>query len=86
MKKSLQLTCLLLYASTGLYAATPNDHFNRAVSFHSVYQDVIKGTVKDETGATLPGVTITIKGAQGGTQSNTSGQYSIPAKAGDVLV
>jgi len=86
MKKSLQLTCLLLYASAGLYAATPADHFNRAVSFHSVYQDVIKGTVKDETGATLPGVTITIKGAQGGTQTNTSGQYSIAAKTGDVLV
>ncbi|QNR83140.1 SusC/RagA family TonB-linked outer membrane protein [Pedobacter riviphilus] len=86
MKKSLQLTCLLLYASTGLYAAAPNDHFNRAISFHSVYQDVIKGTVKDETGATLPGVTITIKGAQGGTQTNTSGQYSITAKTGDVLV
>jgi TonB-linked SusC/RagA family outer membrane protein len=86
LKKSLQLTCLLLYASTGLYAAAPIDHFNRAVSFHSVYQDVIKGTVKDETGATLPGVTITIKGAQGGTQTNTSGQYSIAAKAGDVLV
>lgn len=86
MKKSLQLTCLLLYASTGLYAAAPIDHFNRAVSFRSVYQDAIKGTVKDETGATLPGVTITIKGAQGGTQTNTSGQYSITAKTGDVLV
>jgi TonB-linked SusC/RagA family outer membrane protein len=86
MKKSLQLTCLLLYASAGLYAATPVDHFKRAVSYHSVYQDVIKGTVKDETGAPLPGVTITIKGAQGGTQSNNSGQYSIAAKTGDVLV
>ena len=86
MKKSLQLTCLLLYASTGLYAAAPINHFNHAVSFHSVYQDVIKGTVKDETGTTLPGVTVTIKGTKTGTQTNTSGQYSIPAKAGDVLV
>ncbi|QXU40099.1 SusC/RagA family TonB-linked outer membrane protein [Pedobacter sp. D749] len=86
MKKSLQLTCLLLYASAGLYAATPADHFKRAVSYHSVYQDVIKGTVKDETGKPVPGVTITIKGAQGGTQTNTSGQYSIGAKTGDVLV
>ncbi|WP_316845939.1 SusC/RagA family TonB-linked outer membrane protein [Pedobacter psychrodurus] len=86
MKKSLQLTCLLLYASAGLYAATPADHFNRAISYHSVYQDVIKGTVKDETGSPVPGVTITIKGAQGGTQTNTSGQYSIAAKTGDVLV
>lgn len=86
MKKSLQLTCLLLYASTGLYAAAPINHFNHAVSFHWVYQDVIKGTVKDETGTTLPGVTVTIKGTKTGTQTNTSGQYSIPAKAGDVLV
>ncbi|MFD2286544.1 SusC/RagA family TonB-linked outer membrane protein [Pedobacter petrophilus] len=86
MKKSLQLTCLLLYASTGLYAAAPINHFNHAVSFHSVYQDVIKGTVKDETGATVPGVTIIIKGSKVGTQTNTSGQYSIAAKAGDVLV
>lgn len=86
MKKSLQLTCLLLYASAGLYAATPADHFKRAVSYHSVYQDVIKGTVKDETNKPVPGVTITIKGAQGGTQTNTSGQYSIGAKTGDVLV
>ncbi len=86
MKKSLQLTCLLLYASTGLYAAAPINHFNHAVAFHWVYQDVIKGTVKDETGTTLPGVTVTIKGTKTGTQTNTSGQYSIPAKAGDVLV
>jgi len=86
MKKSLQLTCLLLYASTGLYAAAPINHFNHAVSFHSVYQDVIKGTVKDETGTTLPGVTVVIKGTKTGTQTNPSGQYSISAKAGDVLV
>lgn len=86
MKKSLQLTCLLLYASTGLYAAAPINHFNHAVSFHSVYQDVIKGTVKDEKGITLPGVTVVIKGTKTGTQTNASGQYSISAKAGDVLV
>lgn len=86
MKKSLQLTCLLLYASTGLYAAAPIHHFNHAVSFHSVYQDVIKGTVKDEKGITLPGVTVVIKGTKTGTQTNASGQYSISAKAGDVLV
>ncbi|NTE00429.1 SusC/RagA family TonB-linked outer membrane protein [Agrobacterium tumefaciens] len=86
MKKSLQLTCLLLYASTGLYAAAPINHFNHAVSFHSVYQDVIKGTVKDEKGITLPGVTVVIKGTKTGTQTNATGQYSISAKTGDVLV
>lgn len=86
MKKSLQLTCFLLYASTGLYAATPIKHFNRPIFSHKVYQDVIKGTVKDEKGITLPGVTVVIKGTKTGTQTNASGQYSIAAKAGDVLV
>ncbi|RZK64817.1 MAG: hypothetical protein EOO92_27055, partial [Pedobacter sp.] len=71
MKKSLQLTCLMLYASSGLYAASAAANFNPAISSHSVFQNAIKGTVKDETGTTLPGVTITIKGAQGGTQTNT---------------
>ena len=86
MKKSLQLTCLMLYASSGLYAASATAHLNPTISSHSVFQNAIKGTVKDETGTTLPGVTITIKGAQGGTQTNTNGQYTIAAKAGDVLV
>lgn len=86
MKKSLQLTCLLLYASTSLYAAETVNNLKLSTSFTAFYQDPIKGTVKDATGATVPGVTITIKGSTGGTQTNTSGQYSIQAKTGDVLV
>ncbi|MVM38837.1 hypothetical protein GO730_16965 [Spirosoma sp. HMF3257] len=37
----------------------------------------IKGTVTTETGETLPGVTIAVKGTTIGTTTNESGQYSL---------
>ncbi|MCZ4245455.1 SusC/RagA family TonB-linked outer membrane protein [Pedobacter punctiformis] len=86
MKKSLQLTCLLLYASTSLYAAEIVNNLKPSASFSAFYQDPVKGTVKDATGTTVPGVTVSVKGAQLSTQTNASGQYTIQAKAGDVLV
>ncbi|GAB3314430.1 TonB-dependent receptor [Larkinella ripae] len=38
---------------------------------------LIKGTVASETGETLPGVTIAVKGTTLGTTTNESGQYSL---------
>ncbi|SDT01086.1 TonB-linked outer membrane protein, SusC/RagA family [Mucilaginibacter mallensis] len=46
----------------------------------------IKGTVKDATGQTLPGVSVSIKGTSVGTQTDANGQFTISAKVGDVLV
>jgi TonB-linked SusC/RagA family outer membrane protein len=40
-------------------------------------QRIIKGTVTDETGMSMPGVTVKIKGASGGTQTSRDGKYSI---------
>jgi TonB-linked SusC/RagA family outer membrane protein len=40
-------------------------------------QKVIKGTVTDDKGAALPGVTVKVKGGTGGTQTGTDGKYSI---------
>ncbi|MDA9554818.1 TonB-dependent receptor [Pelobium sp.] len=37
----------------------------------------VTGKVADETGATLPGVSIRVKGATGGTQTNASGIYTL---------
>lgn len=37
----------------------------------------VSGKVKDETGTFLPGVTVAIKGTQGGTQTNANGFYEI---------
>ena len=45
----------------------------------------ISGTVSDESGP-LPGVTVLKKGTTQGTETDFDGNYSIKAKAGDVLV
>ena len=45
----------------------------------------ISGTVSDESGP-LPGVTVIKKGTTQGTETDFDGNYSIKAKAGDILV
>ncbi|GAA0556622.1 SusC/RagA family TonB-linked outer membrane protein [Chitinophaga japonensis] len=45
----------------------------------------ITGQVADSSGNPLPGVTVQVAGKAQGTQTNTSGQFSIAAAAGDVL-
>ena len=46
----------------------------------------ISGTVIDEKGAPLIGASVKVKGAKQGTVTNISGEFSIDAKPGDVLV
>ncbi len=46
----------------------------------------IKGKVYDETGKTMPGVSIIIKGTTTGTTTDLDGNFSVDAKKGDVLV
>ncbi len=45
-----------------------------------------KGTVTDDTGLQLPGVTVIIKGNSTGTQTDFDGNYTIETKPNDVLV
>ncbi len=49
------------------------------------YDKIISGTVTDESGP-LPGVNITIRGTNFGTQTDFDGHYSIKVKSGDQLV
>ncbi|NQD70114.1 TonB-dependent receptor [Sphingobacterium shayense] len=50
-------------------------------------QQTVSGLVKDAgTGAPIPGVTITIKGAGTSSQTDANGRYSLPAEVGQVLV
>jgi len=50
-------------------------------------QDVqVSGTVLDETGMPLPGVSILLKGTTRGTTTDLDGKYSIAAPASGVLV
>nr|WP_084407190.1 SusC/RagA family TonB-linked outer membrane protein [Pedobacter panaciterrae] len=86
MRKSLQFTCLLLYASASVFAGVKKEKLKGETMFNSSYQEVIKGTVRDQDGTTLPGVSVKIKGTQTGTQTSASGQYSIQARQGDVLL
>ncbi len=47
---------------------------------------IVTGTVKDATGAGLPGVNIKIKGTYTGTVTDLNGKYSIKAPQGSTLV
>jgi len=49
-------------------------------------QQKIRGKVTDQSGAPLPGVTITMVGTTRGVITDTDGSYSIDCKAGDKLV
>lgn len=44
------------------------------------------GIVTDETGKPAPGVSVKIKGRNGGSVTDVNGQYKIDANAGDILV
>ncbi|MGN6177633.1 MAG: SusC/RagA family TonB-linked outer membrane protein [Mucilaginibacter sp.] len=56
------------------------------ISFNVANAGPVSGTVKDETGAALPGVSVTIKGTNNGTQTDVNGHFRLNAKPGDVLV
>ncbi|KIO74740.1 membrane protein [Pedobacter lusitanus] len=90
MKKTLQLTCLLLYASSHAFATVKSDHPKLLTPLMNVpafaAADEVRGTVRDATGTTLPGVSVQVKGTKLVTQTNASGQYGITAKAGEILV
>lgn len=49
-------------------------------------QEEIKGTVTDADGLLLPGVSVIIQGTTTGTETDFDGNFSINAKAGDVLI
>ena len=47
--------------------------------------DLVKGKVTDETGASLPGVSVLVVGTKKGAVTDIDGNYAIEAKIGDVL-
>ncbi|MEO8404095.1 MAG: SusC/RagA family TonB-linked outer membrane protein, partial [Chitinophagaceae bacterium] len=49
-------------------------------------QSVVKGMVKNNKGAALSGVTISVKGTKNVTVTNNDGSFSVTAKKGDVLL
>jgi len=49
-------------------------------------QVVVSGTVTDETGNHLSGVSVQVKGSSAGTMTDQNGRYAINASKGDILV
>jgi TonB-linked SusC/RagA family outer membrane protein len=66
------LRMALLFASFFIYASTMAQNAGTA----------IKGTVTDDKGTTLPGVTVAVKDSKVSTVTNINGQYSITVPAG----
>ena len=58
---------------------------NRNSTFKNKEIDLVKGKVTDETGASLPGVSILVIGTKKGAVTDIDGNYVIEAKIGDVL-
>ena len=83
--KSCWLTAALIAACCANSYATPLA--NKGLSGSAVHaQAPIKGIVKDATGETLVGVSISIKGTTTGTQTDVNGAFTLNASPGDVLV
>jgi TonB-linked SusC/RagA family outer membrane protein len=55
-------------------------------AFGASAQAPVKGVVRDKDGKPVVGATISVKGQATGTSTSEDGSFSIPAKAGDVLV
>ena len=70
-KRLLALSMLVCF-----YLAIPNQLYA---------QQNVSGTVTDDTGAELPGVTVLIKGSAKGTTTDMSGNYSIEVESGQTL-
>ncbi len=90
MKKLLPIILLLPCIAMGANAS-PNANSRASFNITGTSRNVnlpapVKGTVKDETGSPLPGVSVSIKGTTKGTQTDANGTFNLDAKAGDVLV
>jgi len=48
--------------------------------------EVVRGTVTDNQGQPIPGVSITVKGSSAGTVTNEEGKFSLDVPAGGILV
>jgi len=58
---------------------------NKNSTFKNKEIDLVKGKVTDETGASLPGVSVLVVGTKKGAVTDIDGNYVIEAKIGDVL-
>lgn len=60
--------------------------FTLALQFTFAQERKITGTVSDNAGIPLPGVSVLVKGTQSGAQTDFDGKYSLKAAANQVLI
>jgi TonB-linked SusC/RagA family outer membrane protein len=89
MKKLLPI--MLLVPCVAMGANTHSNAYKTLSTKTGISRSVVNagpvtGTVKDETGSPLPGVSVSIKGTSNGTQTDAAGHFKINANPGDVLV
>jgi len=82
----LLVPCIALGANSKRHVATNIALTGTTQSSTVKTQAPITGIVKDETGAALPGVSVSIKGTTRGTQTDVNGKFTLDAKPGDVLL
>lgn len=77
-KRLLCLSLIALLAMNGsLYAAVKSER-HVALTYANLQQDVtVSGTVTDEQGAPLPGVSVSVKGSNIGTTTDINGHFSL---------
>ena len=54
--------------------------------FTAIQAQTVSGTVSDENGKSLPGVSVTVKGVAGGTTTDAAGKYSVAASSTATIV
>ncbi len=75
----------LTYSIKGkIIMIVPDDSNTSAIS--QLQQKAVSGTVTDESGSPLPGVTVIIKGTTNGTVTNAYGEYSLSNVPGDATL
>lgn len=60
--------------------------FLAATAFNALAQRTVSGTITDDTGESLPGVNVVIKGTTSGTTTDLDGNYRLQVDDGAVLV
>ncbi len=73
----------LLFSNPVVAGGNPSDE---AEAYASQQDNIVKGTVLDERGETLVGVSVIVQGTSIGTATDSKGRFEIKAKKGDVLL
>ncbi|MDL2141830.1 TonB-dependent receptor [Flavobacterium tructae] len=78
-------TILLANGSNLTAAENTKNRENTIQTNQNKQTDLVKGKVVDDTGASLPGVTVLVISTKKGAVTDIEGNYTIEAKVGDVL-